>query len=117
MANVLNQLNSEITLIRLYAKENEKEDSLLHHPIPTHLSVQSTLTLNVRVRFVISKKVRSFGIYRVHRAPHLNGKQNFRPLVTSVPLLSALSSEENNRPLNLRIALTALDKKRELKNS
>ena len=49
------------------------------------------------------KKVRSFGIYRVHRAPHLNGKQNFRPLVTSVPLLSALSSEENNRPPNLRI--------------
>lgn len=63
------------------------------------------------------KKVRSFGIYRVHRAPHLNGKQNFRPLVTSVPLLSALSSEENDRPLNLRRALTALDKKRELKNS
>ena len=49
------------------------------------------------------KKGRSFGIYRVHRAPHLNGKQNFRPLVTSVPLLSALSSEENNRPPNLRI--------------
>ena len=76
--------------------------------------MQSTLTLNVRVRFVISKKVRSFGIYRVHRAPHLNGKQNFRPLVTSVPLLSALSSEENNRPLNLRIALTALDKKKRI---
>ena len=63
------------------------------------------------------KKVRSFGIYRVHRAPHLNGKQNFRPLVTSALLLPALSSEENDRPLNLRIALTALDKKRELKNS
>ena len=36
LANVLNQHNSEITLIRLYAKENQKDDSLLHHPIPTN---------------------------------------------------------------------------------
>lgn len=55
------------------------------------------------------KKVRSFGIYRVHRAPHLNEFQASRIICTAAacPILG-----KNDRPLNLRIALTALDKKR-----